>query len=185
MLLLMGKERKDIPDEWGITPKALERKLSKWEVLNPLDEDLALITYGQSLPTSKTEVTEIMSVSAEPAAEIAIAESKQTDLYIWLKIPVVNVNQSFSNQRIDVEQAIDELDIECQNYRGRDRVVTKALRVMFALTSAMYLDMAELLTPDQAVKKLRQLVVQTNHDYLADIKRQAEANNWKVFKHHS
>lgn len=184
--LLIGNTRLDIPGIWGITSGALQKKLAKWEMTTLLEEEKELMNYSNrfSDAVATNPVPSIIPVEDPvnlPQDTLPPETPGQKELNIWLKLPVVHQPISHSAQLEEFKKAIHELDLEANQFHGRGQLVFKALEVMFALNSLLYLDAYELSHSEYFSKQqLRRLTFAANKQYVFDINKRVEENDWKV-----
>lgn len=202
--LLLGSTRLDIPGIWGITAAVLQRKLIKWGMATLAEEDQALEEYRNSLPKpveSEGQTNDIIQTPllsedtvndtsqklpladdlANKPCQAASIQPERENLFIWMKIPVVHVSTPYSEQMDVLKQSIHELSLETNCYHGRGQLVFKAMEVMFAMTSMLYLDAHELLKSELPSKQqLRRLMISTNKQHMHDVKVRIEQKDWKA-----
>lgn len=168
--LLAGLTANEVASEQQITIAALNRLRKKWGILDSDAESEALDQYRKSLPTPA------------PLEVVPIAEQRAANMFVKLHIPVIDTKQSYAEGVVDAEAAVRMLAEGLSGYQGRERTIELAFHAVLAITNVLYLDLREVLSPDQAARKIRSLVSRSGWELLASSVEAAEIHGWSIVK---
>jgi len=165
---LSGQTADEFARERELTPATLQRLRKKWGISTAEEEGLAIEAYRQSLPAPQLSLS------------VGNTDVLPRNLLVRIFIPVMDTKLSSAESLASAEASARRLAEELRSFRSRATTVEQLLQTTAEVVNALMQDMAEIVPPFIAARKVRTLVSRSGAVFQEKLLQRAHEQGWEV-----